>query len=476
MGILNKIWTWFGSWGERDGELEPNRARRDLLGQLGAVEQLANRIVVGIIAFIFIYAMGQADGLWWPTFSILGDFIAIFGVLIGVMIAFVVLGGFLGFLFGIPRLLSHAGSQTSLSGANADAKRETPVKSDSERAARRFFSSNTNLEEISDWITKIIVGLSLVQAGTIFEKIKKAAAVFKASALPDTAGADIVFVLIVVAASITGFLLFYMETRTRITLMFGDLEVAADEVGRVAEAKDVKAILNAPIAATLGTEDGSVKPVAPGPIEQDKKILEAKYEDLKTADDLAAWASAQARANNFEAAIRALNDAITKKPEDKDLLVRLADVQQRRGNSRAAYFSIAEARQKSNDDPELLKRELLAALYLPTPESFRTALAAAQKLEELHAADDAWTQLWIACAHGQKYRWLGENNGSDDDKTQTRADALAALRRVDALEKQTPDSGLRQFLRQLLDPASTSIDDDLRVFSSDPDFEPFASS
>jgi len=48
-----------------------------------------------------------------------------------------IVGAFIGFIFGIPR---------------------TPAAKDSENIA-----ANTNLEEISDWITKIIVGVSLVQ-------------------------------------------------------------------------------------------------------------------------------------------------------------------------------------------------------------------------------------------------------------------------------------------------------------------------
>jgi hypothetical protein len=59
------------------------------------------------------------------------------------MIAFssAIVGAFVGFIFGIPR---------------------TPASKDPENIA-----ANTNLEEISDWITKIIVGVSLVQLNQI---------------------------------------------------------------------------------------------------------------------------------------------------------------------------------------------------------------------------------------------------------------------------------------------------------------------
>jgi hypothetical protein len=62
---------------------------------------------------------------------------------ISTMIAFssAIVGAFIGFIFGIPR---------------------TPASKDPDNIA-----ANTNLEEISDWITKIIVGVSLVQLNQI---------------------------------------------------------------------------------------------------------------------------------------------------------------------------------------------------------------------------------------------------------------------------------------------------------------------
>ena len=63
-------------------------------------------------------------------------------------------GGLLGLLFGVPRTLD----------------RNTPPTERPEEP--RFLSgvgANTNLEQISDWLTKIIVGVTLTQLGTIRE-------------------------------------------------------------------------------------------------------------------------------------------------------------------------------------------------------------------------------------------------------------------------------------------------------------------
>jgi hypothetical protein len=56
-------------------------------------------------------------------------------------------GGLFGFLFGVPRTASESGSPSA-----------SPI------AAIR---ANTNLEQISDWLTKILIGATLVQLGKV---------------------------------------------------------------------------------------------------------------------------------------------------------------------------------------------------------------------------------------------------------------------------------------------------------------------
>ena len=67
-------------------------------------------------------------------------------------------GGLAGFLFGVPRSL-----QTPvLPPVGGDGRSQ---KQADEIAAR--YATNTNLEQISDWLTKILVGVGLTQIGTI---------------------------------------------------------------------------------------------------------------------------------------------------------------------------------------------------------------------------------------------------------------------------------------------------------------------
>lgn len=73
-----------------------------------------------------------------------------------------IVGFLLGFIFGIPRSIRFRFDKTKNKFGNID---------DNEN----YFADNTNLEEISDWITKIIVGLTLIEGRTIIRYLENSA-------------------------------------------------------------------------------------------------------------------------------------------------------------------------------------------------------------------------------------------------------------------------------------------------------------
>jgi len=101
-------------------------------------------------------------------------------------------GVLVGFLFGIPKTLQRkADESSSVSGAD--------------------YLPNTNLEEISDWLTKMLVGVGLVELGQIPKAIDSVAAYWErcfgpACPRPFAAGLIVYF-------SVIGFLLGYLWTR-----------------------------------------------------------------------------------------------------------------------------------------------------------------------------------------------------------------------------------------------------------------------
>jgi len=128
---------WKAFWEER-------RKRRRQPGSSAGPVYAAATLGIPPLLGLFIYAFTLSSGV--------GEALAI--GLMAAAAAFA-LGALLGFLFGIPRSI---GSSAPDSGKASDEGNAT-----GEGAAARHFTANTNLEQISDWLTKILVGVGLVQ-------------------------------------------------------------------------------------------------------------------------------------------------------------------------------------------------------------------------------------------------------------------------------------------------------------------------
>ncbi len=139
-------------------------------------------LLVGIVANTAFSAQ-QPVGTAWGYFA--GA-----GAALGAAIA---LGVLLGFLFGMPKTLQSE-----------------------ERGAKDVrYLSNTNLEQISDWITKILVGIGLVQLGSASAKLSSLAAQLRP--LFGQTGASGTFgVAVCLYGIIVGFLVAYLWTRARL--------------------------------------------------------------------------------------------------------------------------------------------------------------------------------------------------------------------------------------------------------------------
>jgi hypothetical protein len=126
-------------------------------------------------------------------------------------------GAFLvGFLFGIPKVIEDNGEKNVKSDV---AKREWEASSAS--YAQRV---NTNLEQISDWLTKIIVGLGLVELRKMPDHLHRAAAWMATSISSKTnseleQGASFCCAFIIFF-SVTGFLAGYLLTRLFLAAAF----------------------------------------------------------------------------------------------------------------------------------------------------------------------------------------------------------------------------------------------------------------
>ena len=119
-------------------------------------------------------------------------------------------GLFIGFLFGIPKI------------ANAD---EDIDKSSMSRPNNQY-SVNTNLQDISDWLTKMLVGVGLVQLTAMPRYLRKVAAFWEGSVgktFPTAYTASLI-----VFFSATGFMIGYLWTRLALTGDFMDADPSRD--------------------------------------------------------------------------------------------------------------------------------------------------------------------------------------------------------------------------------------------------------
>ena len=121
-------------------------------------------------------------------------------------------GGFLGFIFGIPNLL------------------QSQVTNESKSSMLKY---NDNLVQISDWLTKIIVGVSLTQINSISDKVLNLGDHLKENFGEDKWGMN-ASLAIVFYFFLFGFLMIYFWTRTDFTRIMkevdDDLQVKFDNL------------------------------------------------------------------------------------------------------------------------------------------------------------------------------------------------------------------------------------------------------
>ena len=178
---------------------------KELTDSQKALRGLGGAMLVGIFG-VFVYAAhaGGKEG-----------FLAI--VSVGVLLAgaSALVGGALGFLFGIPRTLQQEGGSPSAEANPEGAEAGGPTH-------RIDYRVNTNLEQISDWLTKILVGVSLTQISEIRDGLVSLTA-FAAQGLgPQSQGQVFAFALLSYSA-VLGFLFGYLWTRL---FLAGALRVA----------------------------------------------------------------------------------------------------------------------------------------------------------------------------------------------------------------------------------------------------------
>lgn len=136
-------------------------------------------------------------------------------------------GALIGFLFGVPK------SRTD--GVNRGTEERTIVSTEAatDISRRRRYADNANLEEVSDWLTKIIVGLGLVELTRIADIVDPAERLFDPLLERD---GTIVLIGCILYFLVFGFIICYIWTR----IVFYGILSQADAIRNAVKEEVVK--------------------------------------------------------------------------------------------------------------------------------------------------------------------------------------------------------------------------------------------
>ena len=193
-------------------------------------------------------------------------------------------GGALGFLFGIPK------SVQALPVAVTPGGKTRPPPAYAQRV-------NTSLEEVSDWLTKLLLGIGLVQLQKLPGLVRSYSNVVNADSrgLENSEGFGIA---IIVYFSILGFLGFYLMTRLYLQRALGEAASMGLDTAPVRANLSIEetiALKNS--AVGFGTRERELTGAAS---KAAKKLLaEVDIDELESAHDFALWGKAQLNEANY---------------------------------------------------------------------------------------------------------------------------------------------------------------------------------
>lgn len=164
-------------------------------------------VLAGVVVSVFV-TLGQNGKPQWPqAFQ-----------LILFMFAAILVAGILGFIFGVPRARTIVASVDQDQGDDVE-----------DRSAYIRFEPNSNLEQISDWLTKILVGAGLVQLAALPGALRSMGD-YLGSELGD-AGPQLTVAIVLYGFGV-GFLLVYLWARLRLRVLLETSEADAQEESR----------------------------------------------------------------------------------------------------------------------------------------------------------------------------------------------------------------------------------------------------
>ena len=345
-------------------------------------------------------------------------------------------GAMTGFLFAVPRARSLPQSSGS---ATADLQ--------------------SNLEQIADWLTKGLVGAAIVSIPRMPELVDQLGA-FTAVGLYTEWGKR-VSQLILLYFGLMGLFAGYVIARMQFITLF---DRAPFIVSAIETLQRVPVSPNAEHRITLTLDQlAAVESFARLPVSQ----LHGRYERWQ-------WAKSQMviRGGDVAAAMRVYDD-LARTEADPQLMIERSIAQIRLNavppppepTAEAAVAPAASALEPVS--AQATANEMFLALYQSAPDGFEAAIRIGEDLVTRVRDSSIWA--YLACAYGQKYKYETEQRGTQSSELgPVRERALFSVKQALDLNADK----WRSTLRGLWDrnAVRSGGDDDLVVFSGDPEF------
>lgn len=351
-----------------------------------------------------------------------------------------------GFLFALPRVLS-----TDVTGTVKD---------------RRLRPGN--LEDVADWLTKILLGIGLTQVNGLPSRLWHWSIKISEAGFGSHGYAPAVL-LLALAGSSLGFLFAYLATRMKINRLLVEEDSAVQERYDTA-IKLLNSSSAAPVADKI-EQDVKTKPEAQ---KAAAEVAEKRFEDMRSRDEKLAWARAQVLLHRWRDAAHAFEEILRTYPDDQQAaqdyiraLYQAGDFKMARDVEARFHGTRAAAPDGTVD--QMLDR-MLSLLY--EAKGYEEAIKIGAALASNKAAVSQpryW--VYVAAAYGQQHKALRAASAPQEELDRVRNSGLAAVRRLKEIDKA---GDWLDFVRGLLDPSSVpghpDSEDDLTDFGDDVEF------
>ncbi len=351
-----------------------------------------------------------------------------------------------GFLFALPRMLS----------------------SDAAGTVRDRRLRPGNLEDVADWLTKILLGIGLTQINGLPSRLWNWSIRIGEAGFGSHRYAPAVL-LLALAGSSLGFLFAYLATRMKIN------RILVEEDSAVQERYDTAVkVLNSSSAAPVSDKIEQDVKTSASAQKAAAEVAEKRFEEMQSRDEKLAWARAQVLLHRWKDAAHAFEAILRTYPDDQQAAQDYIRALYQAGDFRTARdvearFQGTRAATPADTVEHQLDR-MLSLLY--EPKGYEEALKIGAGLaRDKTAASQPRYWLYMAAAYGQQHKALRNAASPREELERVRNSALAAVRKLKEIDKA---GDWLDFVRGLVDPSSVpghpDREDDLTDFRDDPEF------